>query len=81
MLASENTLHDVTVFRIYSAIFWSDASHTSNGSHVIMQRIPSKHFLFDLVLHSNPISHVRVKPRLHGHAIFACVNAWDIGFK
>ena len=22
-----------------------------------------------------------VKPRLHGHAIFACVNACDIGFK
>ena len=25
LAASENTLHDVTVLRIHSAIFWSDA--------------------------------------------------------
>ena len=37
-----------------------------NGSHVITQRRPSRHSLFDIVLHLNPISHALT------HAKIAC---------
>ena len=76
MPASEKTLHDVTVLRIHFAILWSDAlrmkhfqsnaSHQSNGLHVITQRRPSRHSLFDIVLHLNPMS------RALTHAKIAC---------
>ena len=47
-------------------IFNRNASHKSNGLHVITQCRPSIHSLFDIVLHLNPISHALT------HAKIAC---------